>query len=33
MFPSTEIESTNRGVITVVTRWFDDLSKTFASSR
>ena len=33
MFPSTEIESTNRGVITVVTRWFDDLAKTFASSR
>jgi len=33
MFPSTEVESTNRGVVTFVTRWFDDLAKTFASTR
>ena len=32
MFPSTEVESTNRGVVTFVTRWFDDLTKTFAPS-
>jgi serine/threonine-protein kinase len=30
MFPATEAESTNRGVVTVVTRWFDDLAKTAA---
>jgi serine/threonine-protein kinase len=30
MFPATEAESTNRGVVTVVTRWFDDLAKTLA---
>ena len=33
MFPATEVESTNRGVVTFVTRWFDDLAKTFASPR
>jgi serine/threonine-protein kinase len=33
MFPATETESTNRGIVTLVTQWFDELSRTFAKSR
>ncbi len=33
MFPSTDAESTNRGVVTLVTEWFDELTRTFAKGR
>jgi serine/threonine-protein kinase len=33
MFPSTDAESTNRGVVTLVTQWFDELTRTFAKGR
>jgi Tol biopolymer transport system component len=33
MFPSTDVESTNRGIITLATHWFDDLTRTFATTR
>jgi Tol biopolymer transport system component len=33
MFPATEVESTNRGMLTLVTPWFDELSRTFANPR
>ena len=33
MFPSTEVESTKRGVVTFVTRSFNDLAKIFEGSR
>ena len=33
MFPSTDAESTNRGIVTLVTQWFDELTRTFAKGR
>jgi Tol biopolymer transport system component len=33
MFPSTEAESVNRGIVTLVTDWFDELSRTLKTSR
>jgi Tol biopolymer transport system component len=33
MFPASDAESTNRGIVTLVTPWFDQLSRTFATTR
>jgi Tol biopolymer transport system component len=33
MFPASDAESTNRGIITLVTPWFDELKRTFATAR
>jgi len=33
MFPASDSESTNRGIVTLVTPWFDDLKQTFTSAR
>lgn len=33
MFPSTDAESTNRGIVTLVTPWFDELTRTFTTTR
>ncbi len=33
MFPASDTESTNRGIVTLVTPWFDDLRQTFTSTR
>ena len=33
MFPASDTESTNRGIVTLVTPWFDDLTRTFTTAR
>ena len=33
MFPASDTESTNRGIVTLVTPWFDELTRTFTTSR
>jgi hypothetical protein len=33
MFPSTDAESTNRGIVTLVTAWFNELTRTFTKGR
>ncbi len=33
MFPSMDAESANRGVVTLVTQWFDELTRTFTTAR
>ena len=33
MFPASDAESTNRGIVTLVTPWFDELTRTFAKTR
>jgi serine/threonine-protein kinase len=33
MFPASDAESTNRGIVTLVTPWFDELTRTFATTR
>jgi hypothetical protein len=30
---STDTESTNRGIVTLVTEWFDELTRTFTKRR
>jgi hypothetical protein len=32
MFPQSDAESTNRGIITLVTPWFDELRRTFSTA-
>ena len=33
MFPASDAESTNRGIVTLVTPWFDELTRTFTTTR
>jgi hypothetical protein len=33
MFPSSDAESTNRGIVTLVTRWSEELTRTFTTTR
>ena len=33
MFPTSDAEFTNRGIITLVTRWTDELTRTFATAQ
>ena len=33
MFPTSDTEFTNRGIVTLVTQWPDELTRTFATAR
>jgi len=33
MFPASDSDSTSRGIVTLVTPWFDELKRTFATAR
>jgi Tol biopolymer transport system component len=33
MFPTSDADSTGRGIVTLVTPWFDELTRTFAAAR
>ena len=33
MFPTSDAEFTNRGIITLVTQWTNELTRTFATAR
>ena len=32
MFPTSDAECTNRGIVTIVTRWSEELTRTFATA-
>ena len=33
MFPTSDAEFTNRGIVTLVTRWSEELTRTFTATR